>query len=101
MQQILWSGSPALQKLHPDVSPLLLTGTFEAGLSTYGATRGYEAKPRVGYLVISVYEVFSGGLLGVLLDLLGNWGNCKFGGGCWIRGIQIWGCGGCRRVFVS
>ena len=46
---------------------------------------------RAVYHVNSVYVVFSNGFVGVLLDLLGNCGNCKIGGGSWIRGIQIGG----------
>ena len=35
-----------------------------------------------------------------LLDLLGNWVDCKFGGGSWIRGIQIGEFGGGERGFA-
>lgn len=53
-----------------------------------------KAEKKVGYLVHTVNKVSSGGYVCVLLDLLGNWVDCKFGGGSWIRGIQIGGLGG-------
>jgi hypothetical protein len=65
--------------------------TFEADHRLMRQEGHLRQSQSAGYLVISVYVVFSGGFVVVLLDLLGNWGDCKIDGGSWIRGIQIWG----------
>ncbi len=62
--------------------------TFEAGLSSFGASGGFEAKLREMYTWLTVDTWYSGGGFG---DFVGKLWKYKICCRCWIRGIQIGG----------